>query len=143
MIFRSPESFSPSAVNRDSLRAFFTDLVPADLFGPEEPVRDFATTGGALLGLRPQSFISASEDIVSLENDFEYLASLVARYPSISMPTSILYGRGDRVLNYKKHGELTASQIPGAKLELVDGGHMLPMTMPERAVELVRQTMSA
>jgi len=118
------------------------DATLTDLFSPEEPVKDFATTGGALLGLRPQSFIAASEDIVSLEDDFEYLASLVARYPSISMPTSILYGRGDRILNYKKHGELTASQIPGATLELVDGGHMLPLTMPERAVELIRQAMS-
>ena len=118
------------------------DATLTDLFSPEEPVKDFATTGGALLGLRPQSFIAASEDIVSLEDDFEYLASLVARYPSIAMPTSILYGRGDRILDYKKHGELTASQIPGATLELVDGGHMLPLTMPERAVDLIRQTMS-
>jgi pimeloyl-ACP methyl ester carboxylesterase len=100
------------------------------------------TTGGAMLGLRPQSFITASEDLVSLEDDFDYLASLVARYPSITMPTAILYGRGDRILNYRKHGELTASQIPSARLELVDGGHMLPLTMPERAAELVRQTMS-
>lgn len=119
------------------------DATFAELFSPDEPVRDFMTTGGAMLGLRPQSFITASEDIVSLEDDFDYLASLVARYPSITMPTAILYGRGDRILDYRKHGELTASQIPGARLELVDGGHMLPLTMPERAVEMIRQVMSA
>jgi hypothetical protein len=33
VVFRSPDSFSPSAANRDALRAFFSELVPAELFG--------------------------------------------------------------------------------------------------------------
>ncbi len=35
VIFRSPESFSPSAANRDVLRAFFGDVASADLIGVE------------------------------------------------------------------------------------------------------------
>lgn len=35
VVFRSPESFSPSAANRDLLRAFFGELVPAELLGVE------------------------------------------------------------------------------------------------------------
>jgi len=118
------------------------DATLAALFAPEEPVSDFATKGGALLGLRPQSFVAASEDIVALEQHFESFAAMVARYPTLSLPTWIIYGRGDRILDYKKHGELTASQIPEARLELVDGGHMLPLTMPELASDIVRQTMA-
>jgi len=119
------------------------DTMLAALFGPEEPVSDFATTGGALLGLRPQSFISASENIVALEDYFESFSAMVARYPSLNLPVSILYGTGDRILDYKKHGELTATQIPGAHLELVEGGHMLPLTVPDLAVDLVRRTMAS
>lgn len=33
VVFRSAESFSPSAANRDALRAFFSELVPAGAFG--------------------------------------------------------------------------------------------------------------
>lgn len=119
------------------------DATLASLFGPEQPVKDFATSGGALLSLRPQSFISASEDIVAIEEEFEYISGMVSRYPSMTTPTWILYGKGDRVLDYRRHGELTASQIPEARLDLVEGGHMLPLTMPERAAEIIRQTMSA
>jgi hypothetical protein len=35
VIFRSPESFSPSAANRDVLRAFFGEVVPAERVGVE------------------------------------------------------------------------------------------------------------
>jgi pimeloyl-ACP methyl ester carboxylesterase len=119
------------------------DATLASLFGPEQPVKDFGTNGGALLGLRPQSFISASEDIVAIEEQFEYMNAMVSRYPSMQTPTWILYGKGDRILDYRKHGELTASQIPEARLDLVEGGHMLPLTMPERAADIIRQTMAA
>jgi uncharacterized protein YecE (DUF72 family) len=37
IVFRSPEMFSPSAANRDSLRRFFSEVVPAEL-GPFERV---------------------------------------------------------------------------------------------------------
>jgi hypothetical protein len=33
VVFRSPETFSPSAANRDQLRRFFSELVPADVLG--------------------------------------------------------------------------------------------------------------
>lgn len=35
VVFRSPDQFSPSAANRDLLRQFFAELVPAELFGDE------------------------------------------------------------------------------------------------------------
>lgn len=33
VVFRSPESFSPSAANRDQLKQFFGEVVPAELLG--------------------------------------------------------------------------------------------------------------
>lgn len=35
VIFRSPESFSPSAANRDQLKQFFEEMVPAELLNVE------------------------------------------------------------------------------------------------------------
>ena len=35
VLFRSPESFSPSAANRDLLRKFFAEVVPAETIGVE------------------------------------------------------------------------------------------------------------
>jgi len=35
VVFRSPESLSPSAANRDALKAFFADVVPRELLGTE------------------------------------------------------------------------------------------------------------
>jgi hypothetical protein len=35
VIFRSPESFSPSATNRDALKMFFGEIVPAEMFGAD------------------------------------------------------------------------------------------------------------
>lgn len=38
MIFRSPDSFSPSAANRDVLRKFFAEVAPPDALGEAERV---------------------------------------------------------------------------------------------------------
>jgi pimeloyl-ACP methyl ester carboxylesterase len=105
------------------------------LFGPDPVPRDYATRGGGLLGLRPKSFCSASEDLVALEGE---LAPMVERYASLRVPVGVLYGKGDCVLDYRLHGEAVASKIPGVELELIEGGHMLPLTAPDAVAALVR-----
>lgn len=106
------------------------------LFGPDPVPPDFATAGGGLLGLRPKSFCAASEDLVALIDE---LPSVVERYPELRLPVGILYGTGDRVLDHRLHGIAVASKIYGAELELIEGGHMLPLTAPELVAELVRR----
>ena len=106
------------------------------LFGPDAVPRDYATAGGGLLGLRPKTFCSASEDLVALEGE---LPALVGRYAELRMPVGILYGTGDRVLDHRLHGVEVASKIEGAELELIEGGHMLPLTAPDVVAEFVRK----
>jgi len=106
------------------------------LFGPDAVPPDYATAGGGLLGLRPKSFCAASEDLVALEGE---LPELVSRYAELRMPVGILYGKGDRVLDHRLHGVEVASKIEGAELELIEGGHMLPLTAPDAVVELIRK----
>ena len=119
---------TPASVLR---RARVLDTV----FGPDPVPRDYATAGGGLLGLRPKSFRTASEDLVALEGE---LPAIVGRYTELRMPVGILYGTGDRVLDHRLHGVAVASKIPGADLELVEGGHMLPLTAPDRTAAFVR-----
>jgi pimeloyl-ACP methyl ester carboxylesterase len=106
------------------------------LFGPDAVPPDYATAGGGLLGLRPKSFCAASEDLVALEGE---LPALVDRYAELRLPVGILYGKGDRVLDHRLHGVEVASKIEGAELELIEGGHMLPLTAPDAVVELIRR----
>ena len=71
------------------------------------------------------------------------LARLVAGYDALNAPGAppvhVLYGRGDRVLDYRLQGEGFAARVPAARLELVDGGHMLPLTQPERCAAFIRR----
>jgi pimeloyl-ACP methyl ester carboxylesterase len=106
------------------------------VFAPDPVPRDYATAGGGLLGLRPSSVYATSSDLVAVRED---MPALVARYPSMRLPVGILFGRDDHILDYHRHGELTASQIPEARLELVDGGHMLPLTAPDEVAEFVKR----
>jgi pimeloyl-ACP methyl ester carboxylesterase len=106
------------------------------LFGPDPVPPDFPTAGGGLLSLRPRSFRSASEDLAGVAGE---MPAIVERYASLRVPVGILYGTGDRVLDHRRHGVDAAAIIPGAELELIDGGHMLPLTAPDRSADLVRR----
>ena len=111
--------------------------VLAALFGPEPAPADFGTRGGGLLSLRPTSFYGASTDMVHSGAD---LAGMVARYPSLRLPVGVLYGSGDRILDPIFHGRALEALIPDLELELIEGGgHMLPITLPERTAEFIKR----
>jgi len=106
------------------------------IFAPEPVPADFATRGGGLLSLRPWNFYNVSTDLVAADRD---LPGMVTRYGTIRVPIGILYGTSDQVLDYRQHGEAITKEAPGARLELVTGGHMLPVTRPEVTAEFIRQ----
>jgi pimeloyl-ACP methyl ester carboxylesterase len=95
------------------------------VFGPEAVPKDFATRGGGLLSLRPSAFLSASSDLQALPGS---LPQVQDRYPTLRLPVSVLYGKDDRILDWKANGQTLVDKVPGARLELVEGGHMLPVT---------------
>jgi pimeloyl-ACP methyl ester carboxylesterase len=107
-----------------------------EVFAPETVVPDFPLRAGGILGLRPQAFRAASSDIVAING---VLPGYVSRYPSLDKPIGILFGTGDRLLDYRKHGEAMQASCPALDLELIDGGHMLPMTAADRCAALIRR----
>jgi len=65
---------------------------------------------------------------------------MIQGYAAIRLPVGILYGRGDRILDPREQGEALAGKVAGAELTLVDGGHMLPVTMPQRCAQFIHET---
>ena len=107
-----------------------------EVFGPEPAPTDFPFRAGGLLGLRPKAFCSASSDAVLAEH---VLPNYVARYASLALPMGMLFGRSDRLLDYRAQGEAMKATCPALDLELMEGGHMLPMTAPDRCAALIRR----
>ncbi|KTF70431.1 alpha/beta fold hydrolase [Sphingomonas sp. HT-1] len=97
----------------------------AEVFAPDPVPRDFATAGGGALAARPQAYQMGSFEVNMATRAMQ---TLVPRYGEITLPVSILFGRNDNVLDPARHGERTAREIVGARLTLIDGGHMLPVT---------------
>jgi pimeloyl-ACP methyl ester carboxylesterase len=110
-----------------------------EVFAPEPAPADFPFRAGGLLGLRPAAFCSASSDAVLAEY---VLPNYVARYGSLTLPMGMLFAKGDHLLDYRAQGEAMKSTCPALDLELMDGGHMLPMTAPDRCAALIRRVAS-
>jgi pimeloyl-ACP methyl ester carboxylesterase len=107
-----------------------------EVFAPETVAPDFPRRAGGLLSLRPKAFYAASSDFVAVN---DVLPAYAKRYSSLSLPFGILFGKGDRVLDYRRQGEAMRASCPALDLELIDGGHMLPMTAPDRCAALIRR----
>ncbi|MGJ7917122.1 alpha/beta fold hydrolase [Massilia sp. LXY-6] len=104
------------------------------VFGPEPVPKDFAMKGGGLLSLRPSAFLSASADLQALP---DHLPQVQARYPELRLPVHVLYGKDDRILDWKLNGQALVDKVPGARLRLIEGGHMLPVTQAEATAEFI------
>jgi pimeloyl-ACP methyl ester carboxylesterase len=106
------------------------------VFAPELVPKSFDVDSGGTLGLRPDSFIAASRDMVSVPDE---LAIMTPRYPSLAIPVDVIFGRQDPILDYHVHGERLAATLPNATLRLIEGGHMIPVTLPDQIVNCIRQ----
>jgi len=116
-----------SIINRDKV----LDVV----FGPDAVPADFPTRAGGLLGLRPTAFYNTSTDMMAVGAD---MPAVMSQYGAIAYPIGMLYGRGDRLLNYKIDGEGMKAKCPQLDLRLMEGGHMLPLTAPDACETLIR-----
>jgi pimeloyl-ACP methyl ester carboxylesterase len=112
------------------------DKVLHEIFAPDPVPVGFPVAGGGMLGMRPAAFYANSSDMVAINDD---LPGVVARYSDLRVPVSILYGRGDNLLDCRLHGEQTAGEIEGAEIELIEGGHMLPFTAPDVTSAFIRR----
>jgi pimeloyl-ACP methyl ester carboxylesterase len=110
------------------------------VFGPEEIPRDYATRACALLGLRPSAWLAACADLQAVP---ERLPQLQLRYHELRIPVSVLCGKDDCILDWREQGRGLVDQVRGARLELIEGGHMLPVTNPVACAAFVERAAGA
>ncbi len=95
----------------------------------ESHYEDFAAMAGAL---------PARQATVQLQIQAVGGHQTQARLGQIATPTLVVHGTEDRMIPVA-NGELIASLVPGARLELLDGaGHMFWWEEPARSAELIR-----
>jgi pimeloyl-ACP methyl ester carboxylesterase len=63
------------------------------------------------------------------------------RLPFVTAPTLVFWGEDDQV-NDVEMGRLTASLLPASELEIIPGGHFLPIQHPDRFAARVRDFLS-
>ncbi|MEJ7797398.1 MAG: alpha/beta hydrolase [Solirubrobacteraceae bacterium] len=109
---------------------------------------------------------NVSASFATGEGNFERFAGLAAQYPialpmiaaqvqailahdtserlgEIRVPTLVVHGTADQMLA-ARNGELVASLIPGARLELLDAvGHLFFWERPEHAAQLIAEHVAA
>jgi pimeloyl-ACP methyl ester carboxylesterase len=107
------------------------------VFGPDPIPDDYAVKGGALLGLRPASFRNTSRDYLASGRDLRWMAG---QYDSLQVPVRILYGAEDRILEAELHGRALVAKHPHIGLEVIAGGHMLPVTRASDCAAFIRAT---
>lgn len=104
-------------------------------FGPEAAPADFDVAGGALLGLRPGSFETASADLVAIP---EELPSMKARYGGLAVPVAVIHGDRDALIPVDTARTFAAET--GAPLAVLDdAGHMIPITRADEVAAFVAE----
>jgi pimeloyl-ACP methyl ester carboxylesterase len=110
------------------------------IFAPEAVPEDFAVRGGGALSQRPIAIAAAAADLGGVNDD---LTPMTERYGEIGVPTRILFGRQDAILDPAYNGHRTAAAIPGAKIDTIEGGHMILVTAPEACARFIRAAFAA
>ncbi|NOD35399.1 MULTISPECIES: alpha/beta fold hydrolase [unclassified Ruegeria] len=143
----TPVIFKPLDIRSGWLRSLIANTVAVPMaaktapyslgvaFGPETAPDDFLDRAGGALGLRPSAFVTASQDVAGLDASCD---AQVSRYPELSVPGGILYGRQDALLSPALHGPPMIKF--GLSYEELDGlGHMILITEPEICAAFIRR----
>jgi 3-oxoadipate enol-lactonase len=122
------EAFASGDLDRALRAAYEINLSPS--FRADE------STYGAFQAMA--TALPASQATVQLQVQAVVGHDTQSRLGEIAAPTLVIHGTADRMIPVA-NGELIASLIPGARLELLeDVGHMFWWEQPERSAELIR-----
>jgi len=142
-----PAAFRPLEIRTQWLRALIgqtiavplasrtAPLVLKQVFAPETAPDDFLIRAGGALGLRPEGFITASQDVVGTNDS---IRAQVARYSELAVPGGVLFGAQDQILSPEEHG--TPMKAFGLEtISLENRGHMIPITAPKDCAAFIRR----
>ncbi|MEP9358853.1 alpha/beta fold hydrolase [Sphingomonas sp. KR3-1] len=109
------------------------------IFAPDPVPEDFPIKAGGALAIRPKAFLSGCYELAMAP---EAMQAQAPRYGEIAVPVSILYGRQDALLDPALHGSKAASEVQDGTVEMLDGGHMLPVTHVDATETWLRRVAS-
>jgi pimeloyl-ACP methyl ester carboxylesterase len=112
-----------------------SDALVEALFTPESPPADFAHRYGALLSRRPSQVRANFEDFAALQ---AHLRAQAPRYPRLAVPTTVMVGGGDRILDPQLHGAPFRGHEQVQLIEIQEAGHMLPITRVAEIEAVIR-----
>ncbi len=109
----------------------------ANVFAPEPAPADSATKGGGMLNLRPWAYYATSTDFQKALLDLE---AMPERYKELEMPVGMIFGTGDRILNYAVHALPMQDKVKNLDMELLDDcGHMIPITQADKVAAFIKR----
>jgi pimeloyl-ACP methyl ester carboxylesterase len=116
--------------NQDTVfRAMYEMNLSPGFRADESHYADFTAVAGAL---------PARQATIQLQLQALVGHDAQSRLAEIAAPTLVIHGTADKMIP-SANGELIASLIPGARLELLEGvGHMFWWEQPDRSAELIR-----
>jgi pimeloyl-ACP methyl ester carboxylesterase len=105
------------------------------VFRPDPVPPDFVEKTGALLAIRPKTYVANCRDIANLN---DHLARLAPHYREITAPTEVIAAEEDRIVSPNLHGRGLARDIPGARLTMLKNtGHMPHWSRTEEVVAAI------
>lgn len=107
----------------------------AQVFAPQAPPPGFAELTGVYLVLRPSEFTANAQDVYHLR---DFVTGQAPRMRELSVPTAIVTGDSDTVVNPQLHSVEAAKDIPGVALTVLqDVGHSPHWADPESVVAAI------
>ena len=91
------------------LGVLFGHKIVAAVFAPEPVPADFPIRGGGLARFAAARLL---HHLYRSHGHQRRVAGYVARYKSLSIPMAMLYGKGDRLLDYRRHGDTMKATCP-------------------------------
>lgn len=110
-------------------------LMMSKSFAPSSVTEDFRSRFPLDLALRPSQLRASAEETASMTSA---AASFQNHYRSLQLPTFIIAGAGDRIVNVDQQSRRLARDLPGSALWVLPGlGHMLHHSVPDQVMEAI------
>ena len=111
------------------------------LFAPAPVTQSFAEGVPSELIFRPWHLRAAAAEAALL---IPGAAALTGRYRDLRLPTAIVAGPGDRIVNFERHSARLYQAVPRSTLRtLPRTGHMIHHNAPEQVTSVIREMVRA
>jgi pimeloyl-ACP methyl ester carboxylesterase len=114
--------------------------IDAKLFNPAPVAPSWTDKFPFEMALRPSQIRAEAAEAAIM---VPAASALAPRLSELSIPVTIIAGRGDEVVDPQFQSERLSEVVPGSTLAMVEGvGHMVHHTAPERIVQAVKDLAS-